>query len=149
VLFSLGADRPAGAESRATEEPGIIAAAQAQTLKNELSGLMGAVAGAKSHPRARLGATVTATRDISPELRVGIQARLAEAKDYLERGNREQFADSLAQAFILLYYPHEGARFQGRIWKANRDRIEADGENGLALLRHLRQALSRGERGGA
>jgi len=140
---SLGAAGKAEALPQMKEQPGTITAAARPVLADELSRLMGAVAGAVRHPKAKLGATVTATREISPDVRAGIQARLAEAKTYLERGAQEQFADSLSQAFILIYYPHESNSLQCRLWKANRDQVEASVENGITLMRHLQETLAK------
>jgi hypothetical protein len=110
-------------------------------LLTELHGLSQAVACATRLPQPAFSQNEIAENGVNADLRAGIQARLAEAANYLNSGNHAQFADSLAQAFVLLYYPNEGNLTQCRIWKTRREQIVNRVENGLSLMQNLQSTL--------
>jgi len=142
VASGLSAGETQAAPKRSSiSHRGAYTLAARPVLLKELSELSQAVAVATRLPQPAFSQNEIAENGVPAELKAGVQARLAEAKDYLLSDNHEQFADSLAQAFVLLYYPNEGNLAQCRIWKARREQIASRVENGLTLMQGVQTAL--------
>jgi hypothetical protein len=78
---------------------------------------------------------------LTPEIRAGLQCRLAEARDYLRRGQVERFADSVASVTVLMFLSEADAPTQCAAWRVYREPVARHVDNGLHLMRALRAAL--------